>query len=73
MKTNWIITLSIIISCCIFMFSCVNEDETSSIARTYTQEQYGQMFKENIVDTNKHISINNWITPKSLANYISNH
>ena len=55
------------------MFSCVNEDETSSIARTYTQEQYVQMFKENIVDANKHISIYDWITPKSLANYISNH
>lgn len=48
MKTNWIITLSIIISCCVFMFSCVNEDETSSIARTYTQEQYEQMFKEEV-------------------------
>lgn len=72
MKTNWIITLSII-SCCVFMFSCVNEDEASSIARTYTQEQYGQMFKENIVDANKHISIYDRITPKSLTNYISNH
>ena len=38
MKTNWIITLSII-SCCVFMFSCVNEDETSSID-VYKRQPY---------------------------------